>query len=74
MYVFLSSDALAYSGAHFGEGTGPIFLGSLNCSGEETDLLNCVTLGGVRFGCSHGNDAGVECKRTCTTLLQQFSL
>ena len=49
---------------YFGEGTGPIYLSSLNCHGSEANLLECVTHAratGVH-DCSHLNDAGVHCQ------------
>ena len=52
----------------FGSGTGPIFLGSLDCHrpGDDT-LLNCTRfspLGLPRFG--HRRDVGVHCEGIST--------
>ncbi len=66
------SDALALSGAVYGEGENPILVGSLNCSGEESELFRCSTLGGIRFTCTHANDAGVECVGTSSNNLKVY--
>ena len=47
--------------AAFGEGLGPIQLGSLSCSGRETSLVNC-TKGHIPASCTHADDAGVVCQ------------
>ena len=48
--------------AYYGEGTGRILLDEVNCKGDESRLLDCVHSGMSRHDCSHGEDAGVECK------------
>jgi len=56
-----SSGAARYSAA-FGQGTGPIWLDRVACSGNEHNLANCTHLGyGVLYSCSHAEDAGVVC-------------
>ena len=42
----------------FGEGTGPIFLDDLHCSGQEDRLVDCPY-----FSCQHDEDAGVTCSK-----------
>ena len=60
---FFLLDASAYSGAHFGQGTGPILLNDVTCVGNEGRLVDC------RYtaipNCIHGEDAGVSCKTEC---------
>ena len=56
-----------YSSAHFGEGTGPIFLTDLDCSGSESNLFNC-SYNTVSTPYPHSQDAGVQCS-PCECLL-----
>jgi len=52
----------AIESASFGQGSGPILLDSVTCSGNESTLASCGHLGvGVTRSCSHSNDAGVRC-------------
>lgn len=59
--TFCRSNAVAYSSAHFGQGTGPILLDDQMCSGSEADLFQCAhnTIG--MHNCGHDEDAGVQC-------------
>jgi len=58
---FLSPDAIAYSGAFFGTGSGPIHLDDVACTGSEAALINC-TYDPSTVDCSHLEDAGVLCQ------------
>ena len=50
--------------AGFGQGTGPIHLSNVGCTGTESSLLSCSYSGiGVTY-CGHYEDAGVVCP-TC---------
>ena len=55
--VFL---AIAVHRAGFGQGTGPVFLGNLQCTGNEYSLLSCSHYG-IGTSCSHSYDFGVVC-------------
>ena len=51
-----------YSNAYFGQGSGPILLDNVTCTGSESTLANCGHLGvGIIRSCSHSEDAGVRC-------------
>ena len=56
------SSGIAFGGAFFGQGSGPILLDGVTCSGGESTLSSCGHLGfGVTRSCTHSEDAGVTC-------------
>ena len=56
---------MPYKDAHFGKGSGPIWLNNLECSGHESNLYECGPFWGDRAGhdCMHSNDVGVFCSK-----------
>ena len=44
-----------------GEGTGPIFLDYVGCSGSERRLYDCPNSGLEENTCTHSSDVGVTC-------------
>ena len=52
----------SFSSSYFGQGSGPIWLDSVTCTGNESTLASCVHLGvNITRSCSHIEDAGVRC-------------
>jgi hypothetical protein len=52
--------SLKYTGAYFGQGSGPIRFDHIVCSGMEYNLTDCETGTGTRQS-SHDEDVGVKC-------------
>ncbi|XP_061534873.1 uromodulin-like [Phycodurus eques] len=48
--------------AHFGQGSGPIWLDNVRCTGSESKLGECNHQGIGSHNCGHHEDAGVVCE------------
>ena len=59
----MRTGARAYTNAHFGQGTGPLLLDRLSCTGREQALINCSHsgIGVTSYYCGHDDDVGVRC-------------
>ncbi|XP_022287832.2 uncharacterized protein LOC111100353 [Crassostrea virginica] len=53
--------ASAFERAHFGPGTGSIFLDEVRCTGLEDSIFSCHHDGIERHDCGHSEDASVSC-------------
>uniref|UniRef100_A0A8C1JRE3 SRCR domain-containing protein n=1 Tax=Cyprinus carpio TaxID=7962 RepID=A0A8C1JRE3_CYPCA len=51
----------ALSDAHFGSGSGPIWINYVQCTGSESTLKNCASGGWGKYGCHRSKNAGVIC-------------
>ena len=61
-FPFHSPGGRAYSNAHFGAGSGPIFLDGVQCSSSASQLLECPSRPILSHNCRHSADAGVGCE------------
>ena len=61
-HTLISTDAVAFSRAHFGAGTGTIYLDGVSCTGSETSLIDCSRSSSVSCFGGHSEDAGVRCQ------------
>ena len=49
----------------FSEGSGPIWMDGVGCSGWESSLMDCRHQGFGPHNCTHHEDAGVVCEGEC---------
>ena len=54
---------IPFLNSYFGFGSGPIWLDSVSCEGEEENLLNCSHngIGVTGVHCEHFDDVGIQC-------------
>ncbi|XP_075581589.1 scavenger receptor cysteine-rich domain-containing protein DMBT1 [Pelecanus crispus] len=60
--------------AHFGQGSGHIWLDDMSCTGSEDNLAQCRARPWGRSNCHHGEDAGVVCSGTSRPAIQDASI
>ena len=51
----------AYTGASHGQGSGPIWMDDVACSGSESHIADCSNSGWENHDCTHSRDASVRC-------------
>jgi len=74
-YEFISTDAVAFSNAHFGAGIGPIHLHAVGCNGREASLTDCPEVRSTIY-CLQGHsvDAGVRCQGLISSVANNYNL
>ena len=60
--MYHTTGVTAYRNAHFGSGSGPIFLDNVQCSSSSSQLLECPSRPILSHDCLHSADAGVSCE------------
>lgn len=68
-----SGNPKALSWAHYGQGSGPILLDEVECSGNELSLDQCKKSDWGQQNCDHIEDAGVSCDPFTGTDLQLYT-
>ncbi|NXP10307.1 NETR protein, partial [Thinocorus orbignyianus] len=69
----LSGNPKALSWAHYGQGSGPILLDEVECSGNELSLDQCKKSDWGQQNCDHIEDAGVSCDPFTGTDLRLYT-
>ena len=58
---FPDAKSIQLSSSYYGSGSGTVFLGNVQCTGNETSIAACRHSSWGGSGCSHSNDVGVVC-------------
>ncbi len=62
----------AQTSAHFGQGSGQIWLDDVKCSGHESSLTQCSHPSFGTHNCDHSEDAGVVCSQGISVFFLLF--
>lgn len=57
--MYISTGAVSYRNAYYGQGSGSIVMDEVRCGGTESRLYDCLHTG--LHDCSHFEDASVRC-------------
>ena len=70
--IYYFTDAVAYSRAFYGQGTGSIWLDNVQCTGTESRLFDCPANAVGSHNCGHSEDAGASCQVQCKLKMCKF--
>ena len=70
MSIFYALGASTPTRAHFGQGTGPIWLDDVACTGTEARLIDCSSRPIGTHNCGHNEDVGTRCIPIFSKFLQ----
>lgn len=59
--IYFHTGATVLPNSAFGQGSGPVLLDNVMCSGLENRLFECPHAGLEMSGCNHDQDAGIAC-------------
>ena len=60
-----NSGSIAFTHAHYGQGSGPIHLDNVRCAGSEQRLIDCIHINNTSGpDCTHSEDASVACQQS----------
>ena len=59
--MYFTSGAIARGRAYFGQGSEPILLNYVQCTGNEASIFSCTHNSIGSHFCDHNDDAGVVC-------------
>ena len=62
--LYYSTGARPLSNAYYGQGYGTILLDDVRCTGNETDIDDCIHSPWDYNNCGHNEDVGVQCRPT----------
>ena len=73
LFQLYNLESAHYTSERFGEGTGPIFIDSISCTGSEAFWWMCLHFTHAH-GCSHNDDVGIQCQPgICSAFTKNFS-
>ena len=70
LFILLVWTGQTLPNVYFSQGSGPIFLDSVACSGTESTLLSCNSSKVGDNSCVHTDDVGVRCSGIMCTVLR----
>ena len=62
IYYCITGSVTYTTATQFGQGTGPILMSVVQCSGQESNLIDCSYSPFPYSTCSHYYDVGVKCE------------